>query len=618
MDKLSSATKRLYTWALKRLIEVLKISNKINTVLAFLIAFTTTCKSAGFAETVAPTQTANPPSEKAPGKAGTQNDPVILALTEELQRSFSALKNVGKAPLYYLAYRLYEGTWESITASDGALRDEVPKNDWRMLSVDLRVGSPKFDNTHYQRDVASHPPHEYDATSDRNSILPNEGAGIPLKQSLWLKTDSAFKRAQQRFASIKASNDLLAVEEDKSGDFSMQPASTYFGPVKNIELDRAAWEEKVKRLSKLFLNYPHLKDTSVKLAAEPTTRYFVNSEGSREIEQHLSYRIQVSGTTIADDGMSLSLSDYDEEKDPAKLPDEKTIAKMVDKLAHNLLAFRSAPVADPYVGPAILSGRSAAVFFHETFGHRVEAQHQKNEDEGKTFAKRVGTKVMPTFITVVDDPTNSFAYGQELCGSYKYDDEGVPAQAVTLAKNGVLTSFLLGRKPVTGFKTSNGHGRSAPGWNPAARQGILRVSADPKSQVSPAQLRAQLIAEAKKQHKEYGLLFDDIYGGSTAVSTHSDQVFSIYPLRIFKIFVDGRPDQLIRGADIVGTPLAALEKIILASNDYGVFNGSCGRESGWVPNSAVAPSLLIQSMEIKHSVRSFQKLPILPDPAQAN
>jgi predicted Zn-dependent protease len=308
------------------------------------------------------------------------------------------------------------------------------------------------------------------------------------------------------------------------------------------------------------------------------------------------------------------LYDSIDENDPAKLPDEKYLTKWIEKLANDLDALRTAPTGEPYVGPAILSGKAAAVFFHETFGHRIEAQHQKNASEGKTFAKRLGTKVMPSFISVIDDPTKSEEYGVEVAGHYVYDDEGVPAQPVVLLKNGILTNFLLGRTPVLGFKSSNGHGRCSPGWNPQARQGNLLVLADPRTQVSPQQLRTMLINEAKKQHKAYGLLFDEISGGSTQVSTYSDQSFFVNPLRTYKVYVDGRPDELVRGVDIVGTPLAALERIIAAGNDYAVFNGECGRESGPVAVSAAAPSLLIESMEIKRTPKSFQRTPILPNP----
>jgi predicted Zn-dependent protease len=407
---------------------------------------------------------------------------------------------------------------------------------------------------------------------------------------------------------------VLSAEEDKSSDFSLQPAHRYQSPIKEIHIDRAEWEERVRRLSKLFSDHPFIRESTVSFVAEPTTRYMVNSEGSQLIEQHLSYEIFLRASTLAKDGMTVWLWDSIESKDPATLPNEGALAKRIERLAKSLDELRAAPAAESYVGPAILSGKAAAVFFHETFGHRIEGVHEKSENEGKTFARKIGAVVMPSFLSVVDDPTVTKANGEYLNGHYIFDDEGVPAQKVTLAKNGILTGFLLSRTLVQGFKTSNGHARSAPGWNPTARQGNLFVVVDHNKQVGPQVLRQLLITEARKQHKSYALFFDEIAGGSTFTQMKSDQTYFIYPLRVYKIFVDGRPDRLIRGAEIVGTPLAALERIQAASTDYAVFNGRCGRESGLVPVSAVAPSLLVQSIETKRTAKSFQKLPILPDP----
>jgi TldD protein len=542
-------------------------------------------------------------------------NPLIQTMDQELKRSLSKIKGKNQAPLYYLAYRLYEGSWEKIAASNGALLDDYPNNSWRMLAVDLRVGTPKFDNTHFLRGRNSTSPHQYEKSTVLTSILPSDGAGIPLQQCLWLKTDEAYKDAQQRYSELIASNEVMSAEDDKSDDFSFQPVRRYTSPIKKITFDRELWSKRVKQLSSVFLKHPALLQSStVSFTSEPTTRFFVNSEGSQIIEEHLGFRITIQGNTLAEDGMSLSLSDNIERPDPSLFPDDKELTARVEKLAANLEQLRKAPVAEAFVGPAILSGKAAAVFFHESFGHRVEAVHEKSENEGKTFAKKLGTLVMPNFLTVVDDPTLEKASGEFLNGFYKFDDEGVPAQSVTLAKNGVLNGFLLARTMVQGFHASNGHGRSSPGWNPVARQANLIVSADKKKQVPPQQLRAMLINELKKQHKPYGLLFDEIQGGYTYTSRGSEQTYFINPLIVYRVFADGKPDQLIRGAEIIGTPLAALERVIAAGNDQSVFNGTCGRESGPVPVSAVAPSLLIQSIETKRTAKSFDKPPILPAP----
>jgi TldD protein len=557
--------------------------------------------------------TATVPSVTSSNNKLVLQNPVVKTLNDELQRSMALLKGAGQAPLYYLAYRLYEGEWETISASNGAILDDNPYHPWRMLSVDLRVGSPRFDNTHFLRGANTSAPHFYDSSVRFDSILPSAGSQLPLAQCLWMHTDSAFKEAQRRYADLRASNDTLAAEEDNSSDFSLQPARQFNGQIQNTKINRHEWEERVRRLSRLFLSHPGIERANVSFTSQPVVRYFVNSEGTRLIEQQLNYSVTMHASTVTTDGQTVWLYDSAESRSADGLPSEAVLAKKIEKLAHSLEELRNAPVAEPYVGPAILSGRAAAVFFHETFGHRVEAIHEKNENEGKTFAKKMGTQVMPKFMSVIDDPTVSTLAGQQLNGHYIFDDQGVPAQQVKLVTKGVLTGLLTDRTLVQGIKASNGHGRSAPGWNPIARQANLIVSSD--EQVSPQALKKLLIEEAIKQHKPYGLYFEEISGGSTFTAAASDQSYSIYPLKVYKVFVDNRPDQLVRGAEITGTPLAALERIMAAGNDHEIFNGRCGRDSGMIPVSAIAPSLLIRSVEIKRAAKPYYRPPVLPDPS---
>lgn len=543
------------------------------------------------------------------------NNPVIKALDKELKRNFKKLKNAGKAPLYFLGYRLYEGTWDSISSSYGAVDERGPAHSWRMAAVDLRVGSPEFDNSHYLRSDRSSAPTIFDRSTKRDSTLPTHSGGIALRQSFWLKTNDAFKKAQSRIQALKASKDVLADEDDKSADFSLQPSHLFQSKQMEPEqFDRQEWEARVNRLSRMFLGNPHIKSSGVSFTSNPKTRYIVTSEGSQIVEFQPRYIVSMQASALSEDGMKLSLWRSHTARTCTRLPKEEKLKEEVKSLEATLDKLRVAPPAEPYVGPAIFSGRAAAVFFHETFGHRVEAIHEKSEAEGKTFSKKIGTQIMPEFLTIVDDPTMKEAYGEQLGGYYVYDDEGVPAQKVDLAVNGKFTGFLLGRMLVHGFDKSNGHGRSAPGWNPMARQANLFIKADKDKQMSPKALRKLLIKEAKKQKKEYALYFEEVSGGFTWTSRGSLQTYSVLPLVVYKVYVDGRPDELIRGVDMVGTPLSALEHIVAAGTDYSVFNGACGRESGKVPVSAVAPSLLIDSIEIKRKAKTFEKSPILKDP----
>jgi predicted Zn-dependent protease len=283
----------------------------------------------------------------------------------------------------------------------------------------------------------------------------------------------------------------------------------------------------------------------------------------------------------------------------------KDVATKVDALIN-------APPAEPIVCPAILSGRASAVFFHEIFGHRVEGHRQKDVSEGQTFTKMLGQKVLPDFISVTFDATRREYNGTDLIGYYAYDDEGVKARPVKVVENGVLKTFLLSRSPVGEFKQSNGHGRRQPGHEIVARQSNLIVEST--NQISSAALRAKLIEEIKRQGKPYGLYFDQVSSGYTTTARRALQAFTVVPLVVYRVYPDGKPDELIRGVDIVGTPLASFQKIIATSDHADVFNGYCGAESGSVPVSAVSPAILVSEIETQKKQNSQQKPPLLPRP----
>jgi TldD protein len=294
------------------------------------------------------------------------------------------------------------------------------------------------------------------------------------------------------------------------------------------------------------------------------------------------------------------------------LPSEAELTAKIDKMALDLRDLRKAPVAEPYDGPALLSGRAAAVFFHEVLGHRMEGHRQKDEDEGQTFTKKVNQEVLPTFLSVSDDPTIKELGGVKLAGYYEFDNEGSPAQRVAVIQDGILKNFLMSRMPIKDFSVSNGHGRNQPGLMPTGRQGNLIVTST--KSVPEVDLRQKLIDEVKKQGKPYGLYFDDIQGGFTLTTRSLPQAFQVLPVIVYRVYADGRPDELVRGVDIVGTPLAALTRIITTGDQQHVFNGVCGAESGSVPVSAVAPAMLFSEMEVQKRAHSHERPPILPPP----
>jgi predicted Zn-dependent protease len=338
----------------------------------------------------------------------------------------------------------------------------------------------------------------------------------------------------------------------------------------------------------------------------------VSSEGSAIVSPTSSVRLIMEAQTRAEDGMDLLRVETFQAPAATGLPSETELSKKIEKMAADLMALRKAPVAEPYDGPAVLSGRAAAVFFHEVLGHRLEGHRQRDEEEGQTFTKKVGQEVLPKFLSVIDDPTTQELAGMKLAGSYDFDNEGEPARRVDVIKDGVLQNFLMSRMPVKNFSQSNGHGRNQPGRMPTGRQGNLIVTST--KTVPEAEMRQKLIDEVKKQEKPYGLYFDDIQGGFTLTTRALPQAFQVLPVLVYKVYADGRPDELVRGVDIVGTPLAALTRILTTGDQQHVFNGVCGAESGQVPVAAVAPSMLFSEMEVQKRAHEHERPPLLPPP----
>jgi predicted Zn-dependent protease len=536
---------------------------------------------------------------------------LLQSMKQELDRSFSKLSNVSENPLYFLSYRVYDSDEIKLAASFGALSEEQ-ENHRRTLDVEARVGDFSLDNTHKLREnMESLLERLFTPQNGIDFSIDNDASAI--RTALWLETDAAFKSAQRRYLQVKANQTVKVSEEDHSADFSpAKPVIDMAQPL-NLVIDKAAWENRLRRLSAIYKEYPDIIDSDVQLNGDCVQRYIVNSEGSLIQTSDRQARIITSVSALADDGMKVNLYDSFDVLDPADLPDDKTLEKHIRQLAQSIIELRNARIAEPYVGPAILRNRAAGVFFHEILGHRVEGHRQKDEEEGRTFAKKIGEKIMPNFVSVYDDPNLRQLNGKPLAGYYHFDNEGILAQKVSVVDHGILRNFLMGRSPINNFNSSNGHSRAQPGLAPVARQGNLVVECS--NQVPYEELRKLLIEEAKKQGKPYGLVFDEIAGGFAITQTFMPQSFELLPLQVTRVWVDGRPDELLRGVNLVGTPLASLETIVASANDTDTFNGVCGAESGWVPVSASSPSLLVRTLEIAREWKEQSKPPILPPPA---
>lgn len=529
--------------------------------------------------------------------------PLVKILSDELERNFTALKNTDPAP-YFLGYEVTEREEDVILASRGSLDGQNHNHD-RILDITVRAGSPEFDN--YRRIGGDRPRF----TLPTRIALDNNPEAI--RKTVWLTTDRVYRGAAQRLIRIKADEKLRSAAADGSGDFSTEQPQTYFFSPPALKFNSAEWAARLRKVSAEMAKFPGAINSSVAVEAQRVMTTLVTSEGARVETGRLFARLIVTARGKSSDGMDLGSLETFETGDPSSLPKDAQILAAVERAGRNLTDLLHAPPADPYVGPAILSGRAAGVFFHEIFGHRIEGHRQKDETEGQTFTKSVGKPVLPPFLSVIFDPTRVEYNGVPLNGTYAYDDEGVKGQKIVAVENGILRTFLMSRSPIAGFPHSNGHGRRSPGNEVVSRQSNLIVESTNK--VSDAELRRMLIEEVKKQGKPYGLYFDQVTGGYTTTASRGLQAFTVIPLIVYRVYADGRPDELIRGADIVGTPLASFEKIMATSDKMEVFNGICGAESGSVPVSAVAPALLVSQIEIQRKERSRDMPPFLTRPS---
>ena len=569
--------------------------------------------------------------------AQAQDPPLLTTLTNELNRAFTELTHAkqpaatekswastpnsshgqresGKstdvspatntpAPPYFISYSISDSTEVTIRATFGGLIDSGTSHT-RTGDVVVRIGDPTLDNTHGT----------HHSTAANGVQIPLGDDSRAISRSMWEATNAAYGNALETYLRVKTEAQVRAKEEDTSADFSKEkPEVSIAEPAAAPKVDNAAWEKRVSALSAVFREFPDVTMNVVIFTDSTETDYFVSTEGSRIVQPHRQARLVVFALARADDGMDLFRAQTFEADTADSLPSQSSMEASLRELGKSLEALRKAPVTEPFNGPAILSGRAAAVFFHEVLGHRLEGQRQRGDEEGQTFTKELNKDVLPSFLSVADDPTQQKFGATQLSGTYAYDDEGQKARRVDLIQDGVLKTFLMSRLPIASFANSNGHGRAQTGRMPTGRQGNLIVTST--KSVSDAELRKLLIAEAKKQGKPYGLFFEDISSGFAVTQRNSPQAFQVIPLVVWRVYVDGRPDELVRGVSIVGTPLAAMKSILMTSDTSEVFNGECGAESGSIPVSAVAPAMLLSGIETQRQPQGTSRPPILPIPS---
>lgn len=535
-------------------------------------------------------------------------DKLITILDEEVQREFQTLKKQ-EIPAYYISYRVEENSGYSISTSFGALTNSQDSKS-RKFTVTVRVGTPQLDNYHPVRGGSSGMSSFYSS-----SELPASDGPLAVKQVLWNATNDAYQLAVANFAKVKANIAVKVAEEDKTPDFTLEKAKNDVEPPlkpEDFKFDISTWENRIKKYSAAFLKDSAIFNGSGSFSFQINRKYFVSSDGDKIAQNSTNARVGFNGTIKAKDGMEMPLNESYFAFKPENLPSDELMTKDVNTLVSNLVALKTASIAEPYSGPALLTGKAAGVFFHEIFGHRVEGQRMKNEDDAQTFKKKVNEQVLPATLSVYCDPQIKTYKDMELSGNYVYDDQGSKGERVTIVKDGTLKDFLMSRTPINNFPRSNGHGRAMAGAQPAARQSNLIIETSQSK--TNEELRTELIRLAKEQNKPYGYLFDDVVGGFTTTGRFMPNAFNVTPTLVYKIYVDGKPDEIVRGVDLVGTPLAIFSQIDEVGGRVETFNGYCGAESGSIPVACVAPMILVKMIETQKKSKSQERPIILPRP----
>jgi len=537
------------------------------------------------------------------------SDPWADLLKEEVTRQKYELRQAKYPPLYF-DFQILDQFSDEIRSSFGGIISSQSTR-YKLFSPFYLIG--------HQEDIFADTPNQTRLTV----LLPLEPDTFAFRAAIWEVCNQAFSSAVQAYEK--------SLEKRKSA-VSVGDTTRGFAPVKSVisidplpdgttlNFERSSWEAVMQNITEKFRTYPQFVTGSATMLFVRKRNYFSSSDESSIAENRSSVTLTISASVRAEDGMIIPLYLHYHANHPSSLPNEKQLLSETEALIKRLLALEKAPLAEPYSGPAILSGEAAAVFFHEIFGHRVEGQRMKNDKDAQTFSSMIGESVLPNDFQVSDDPSLTCFDTLSLAGHYLFDDQGVPGQRVELVQNGTLRNVLMTRIPIRGFSQSNGHARanlepgenSSTGFVPTSRQGNLLVSST--KPLSEKKLRKALIKELKVQKKPYGYRFLTVSGGFTLTGRYIPNSFNINPLETYRVYADGRPDQLVRGVDLIGTPLTMFSDITSAGSQVGVFNGMCGASSGWIPVSAISPSILVKKIETQRKSETKIPAPLLPPP----
>jgi TldD protein len=513
-------------------------------------------------------------------------DPVLEAMRAELERSKAQLKLEDVAAPYYVEYRVIDADDYSAEASFGALRVNM-RTRFRFLRVVVRIGDYKQDSYFGQGEGSL-------------NFMPLDDDLLALRHQLWLATDTAYKTAAQALTAKQAQLKQLTVDQPVD-DFAQAAPAQSIGPLVKLQFDPQPWTKMLLDASALYKTDPEIESFESSLKFQTINRYFVNSEGTVVRSGQGFYEMSISCSSQAADAMRLDRSNSFEGTSMKELPSAQEFVGRAAKLAGSLKELRDAPVVDEeYRGPVLFSADASATVFADLVGENVlgrKPELGKNERTTGAFASSYKSRVLPDFLSVVDDPTISTYRGQSLLGHYDIDDEGVPGQRVDVIEKGNLVNYVIGREPIRDFPASNGHGRArVPSYPPGPSLSNLIVSST--QPVSQAELKKKLIELCQQRDLPY-CYYVETFGPK------------LTPRLLFKVWTKDGHQELVRGASFGDLDTRALRSdLVAAGDDVFIDNRPLN-----IPHSIAAPSILFDELEVKRTNVNKEKLPDYPAPA---
>lgn len=529
-------------------------------------------------------------------------DTVLQAMGDELERSIAGLQLKGTDKPYFIQYTVIDEDEYTAEATFGALTSSR-RTLQRIAHAQVRVGSYEFDNSEFV--TGQGPPFAGVLTQ---TVTDSDYAA--LRHELWLATDAAYKQAVEVRARKKAFLQNK-VQEEQLPDFSREKPTRALASRTLLTIDSAKMEKQLREWSRLFRGYPAIQASEVTLRARMTHRYIANSEGTRTLQPELVVSVVATASAQAPDGMILEHSVPFHSRSFEQLPAAETIADAIRRMAADLTQLHSAPVLDAdYSGPVLLTGSASAEMFERVLAPNLSGQRPPMSERpqqgaaGSELLERMNRPVLPPYFAVFDDPAQASAHGRELIGHYEVDDQGVPAQRVSLIEDGLLTDLLMARKPAKNRPQSNGHGRAGYPGREIARIGNLFVEA--KEGKSYEELKQELLRLGKIERLQYCLIIKSVApDGRGPIGA---------PILAYKVYLEDGREELVRGASAQTLSVGSLRHIQAAGNDAFVWNQLAGTPGAETPVSVVAPSVLLEEMSLRRPDGAREKPAILTHP----